>query len=78
MTIRPYTSADYPQIIELFRLNTPEYFSPDEEEGLADYLNNRIQHHYVAEADGRISAVAVMQLQKMALKHTLRGILYIH
>jgi ribosomal-protein-alanine N-acetyltransferase len=54
MTIRPYIPSDYPQIIELFRLNTPEYFSPDEEEGLADYLNSHIQYHYIAEIDGKI------------------------
>ena len=54
MTIRLYTPSDYSQIIELFRLNTPGYFSPDEEESLIEYLNNHIQYHYVAEIEGMI------------------------
>ena len=54
MTIRPYTSSDFDSVIELFRLNTPDYFSPDEEKELKDYLNKHIQHHFVAEANGII------------------------
>lgn len=47
VNIREYTPADKPCLIELLRLNTPHYFSPEEEQNLIDYLNNSIYKYYV-------------------------------
>ena len=54
MTIRPYSHDDNESIIEMLRLNTPKYFSPDEEKDLIDYLANHIDHYYVVEIDHHI------------------------
>ncbi|WP_417369586.1 GNAT family N-acetyltransferase [Flavobacterium beibuense] len=47
VSIREYTPADKPYLIALLRLNTPRYFSPEEEQDLIDYLNNSIYKYYV-------------------------------
>jgi len=47
MKIRPFETSDSPRILELLRLNTPEYFSPSEESDLVYYLNNEIEHYFV-------------------------------
>ncbi len=46
-TIRPYQPQDKEAVIQLFRLNTPEYFSPEEEKDLEYYLENEIEYYYV-------------------------------
>ena len=51
MTVRPYTLADDSAILELLRLNTPQYFAESEEADLLDYLSNRIDHYYIVEID---------------------------
>ena len=54
MIIRPYTPADDDAILELLRLNTPQYFAESEETDLLDYLSNHIDHYYIVEIDSRI------------------------
>lgn len=54
MTIRPYSPDDDESIITMLRLNTPKYFSPDEEKDLTNYLANHIDHYYVVEIDTKI------------------------
>ena len=54
MNIRNYQDSDREKIIELLRLNTPEYFSPDEEKDLIYYFDNHIESYYVIEIDGII------------------------
>ncbi|WP_221392618.1 GNAT family N-acetyltransferase [Dyadobacter sp. NIV53] len=54
MNIRKYQDADREKIIALLRLNTPEYFSPDEEKDLIYYFDNHIEYYFVAETDGVI------------------------
>lgn len=54
MVIREYMDSDKEQLIELLRLNTPEYFSPSEEEDLKDYLDNHADNYYVVDIDGVI------------------------
>lgn len=49
MIIRKHTNSDRTRIIELLRLNTPEYFSPTEEEDLIDYLDNHADNYFVVE-----------------------------
>ena len=47
VNIREYTPADKPYLIALLRLNTPHYFSPEEEQDLIHYLDNSIYKYYV-------------------------------
>ena len=54
MNIRKYQDSDKEKIIDLLRLNTPEYFSPDEEKDLIYYFDNHIESYYVIEIDGII------------------------
>jgi ribosomal-protein-alanine N-acetyltransferase len=50
--IRSYESGDRERVLELLRLNTPKYFSVDEEPGLVNYLANEIEEYFVLELDG--------------------------
>lgn len=54
MIIRKHTDSDRIRIMELLKLNTPEYFSPEEEEDLIDYLDNHANNYYVIEDDNVI------------------------
>ncbi|MEO6166163.1 MAG: GNAT family N-acetyltransferase [Chitinophagales bacterium] len=54
MKIRNYTPADHEKIIALLRLNTPEFFSPTEEDDLVDYLEHHADCYYVIEIDNII------------------------
>lgn len=54
MNIRSYTASDNNALLELLRLNTPEYFAPEEEPDFIEYLAHRIDRYFVAETDGRI------------------------
>jgi N-acetylglutamate synthase-like GNAT family acetyltransferase len=54
MTIRPYSPSDNESIITLLRLNTPEYFAPEEEADLRDYFVNHIDRYFVVEDSGNI------------------------
>jgi len=54
MLIRQYISSDKECVLHLLRLNTPLYFSPIEEKDLTYYLDNEIEHYYVAEEEGNI------------------------
>lgn len=53
-TIRVYVNKDKEKVIELLRLNTPKYFSPEEEKNLIHYLDNEIELYYVLELENRI------------------------
>ena len=46
-TIRPYQPSDKPAVLELLRLNTPAYFSPEEEADLIFYLENEREDYFV-------------------------------
>jgi len=54
ITIRAYTNHDKESILNLFQLNTPEYFSPEEEKDLLNYLENEIDLYFVLEFDQKI------------------------
>lgn len=64
MTIRKYTPVDKTRVIELFRLNTPKYFSPIEEDGLIDYLTYHSDNYFVAEEDDMIVGSAGFNLSE--------------
>jgi ribosomal protein S18 acetylase RimI-like enzyme len=38
--IRPYNSADKPTLLEIFKLNTPQYFGPEEVHDFETYLGD--------------------------------------
>lgn len=54
INIRPYTNDDKETILDLFQLNTPEYFSPDEEKDLIHYLENEIEFYFILEVNQKI------------------------
>ncbi|MFC6998509.1 GNAT family N-acetyltransferase [Rufibacter roseus] len=53
-TIREYTASDKPMVLHLLRLNTPEYFSPEEEPDLDHYLEHEIEQYFVVEVEGEV------------------------
>jgi ribosomal protein S18 acetylase RimI-like enzyme len=55
-SIRPYQSSDKQHIIELFLLNTPAYFHPQEQQDLDEFLDTEIENYFVVEGDGAIIA----------------------
>lgn len=55
VTIREYSHADRSAVIKLLQLNTPEYFSPDEEQDLEYYLDHEIENYFVLEFNGTIA-----------------------
>jgi [ribosomal protein S18]-alanine N-acetyltransferase len=54
ITIRDYETNDKADIINLIRLNTPEFFAADEEEDLEKYLETEKELYYVLLYDGKI------------------------
>ena len=54
MQIRYFQDSDTPRLLELFRLNTPKYFSASEEDDLIYYLSNEIEHYFVLLVDNDI------------------------
>lgn len=54
IVIREYNDKDKIAILNLLRLNTPHYFSPEEEKDLIHYLDNEIEYYYVLEFESSI------------------------
>ncbi|OJX53509.1 GNAT family N-acetyltransferase [Flavobacterium sp. 38-13] len=54
MIIREYAGSDKNRILELLRLNTPEFFSPNEEKDLSYYLDNEADNYFVLVMEGKI------------------------
>ena len=54
IAIREYEVADKSAVMNLIRLNTPEYFAPEEEADLDRYLDNERELYYVLLFDGVI------------------------
>lgn len=52
--IRPYKTEDKAELIELIRLNTPQYFDKSEEADLSNYLENELETYFVIEEDHKI------------------------
>jgi len=51
--IRDYKTTDKSTVLELLRLNTPEYFSPEEENFFIHYLDNELEYYYILEVNKR-------------------------
>lgn len=54
MVIREYIDSDKQRIFELLRMNTPEYFSPNEEKDLVYYFDNHADNYYVILTENKI------------------------
>jgi len=54
MNIRQYHTTDKAQLIELFQLNSPDYFSPDEKNDFINYLSNEVEQYFVMELGTKI------------------------
>lgn len=54
IAIREYQPSDKEALLELIRLNTPNYFATEEEIGFSKYLDEEIELYYVLLADGKI------------------------
>ena len=52
--IRAYKDSDKLIVLNLLRLNTPTYFSPEEENDLIYYLENEIEYYFVLEINNQI------------------------
>ncbi|MEO6902252.1 MAG: GNAT family N-acetyltransferase [Bacteroidia bacterium] len=52
--IREYKKEDKDSVLNLFKLNTPEYFSEEEQKELIFYLENEIEYYFVIENNNLI------------------------
>lgn len=52
--IRKYTDSDLEAVLAILRLNTPLYFSPEEESELLYYLENEVEHYFVLETERQV------------------------
>lgn len=52
--IREFTQEDKNIVLDLFRLNTPTFFSADEEEDLFFYLDHEIEKYFVVLLDEKL------------------------
>lgn len=56
--IRPVKKEDYPNLLQLLDLNTPDYFAPEEKEDYIEYLNDKLEKYFVFEENGEIIGAA--------------------
>jgi GNAT superfamily N-acetyltransferase len=54
LRIRPYNIEDKSKLIEILKLNVPEYFAESEIEDLDNYLDDEIEQYFVAELNKEI------------------------
>jgi [ribosomal protein S18]-alanine N-acetyltransferase len=54
LVIREYKTSDRDAVLGLLKLNTPQYFSPEEESDLVYYLENEIEHYFILEINAQI------------------------
>lgn len=55
MIIREYILSDRDAVLQLFRLNTPRFFSISEENDFVDYLENHAGHYFIVEIGGVVA-----------------------
>ena len=63
-TIRNYKKSDKENLIKLLKLNTPTYFSPEEEKDFINYLENEIDLYFVLEFKYKIIGCGGINLPK--------------
>jgi ribosomal-protein-alanine N-acetyltransferase len=52
--IRDYTPLDKETVLNLLRLNTPHYFSPNEEPDFIYYLEHELEYYFVIEINKQV------------------------
>jgi ribosomal protein S18 acetylase RimI-like enzyme len=52
--IRSFQASDEDAVLQLLRLNTPKYFSPEEEADLIHYLEHELEYYFVIELDNQV------------------------
>ena len=52
--IRQFTKEDMDDVLEILRLNTPEFFDVSEEADLIAYLNHKLEDYFVIERQGAV------------------------
>jgi ribosomal-protein-alanine N-acetyltransferase len=62
MVIKKYEAVHRAGVLELLRLNTPKYFSPDERQDLIDYLDNHLEYYYVVESENQVMGCGGLNL----------------
>ncbi|MBA3986997.1 MAG: GNAT family N-acetyltransferase, partial [Flavobacteriales bacterium] len=54
LKIREYKPGDKVLLLEILKLNVPEYFAQSEVDEFDDYLENKIEKYFVAEIDAKV------------------------
>ena len=60
--IRPYKSEDKEFLLDIFKLNTPKYLSPDEIDDLVSYLDENWKTYLTVESENQIIGGAGYQI----------------
>ncbi|MDX1627065.1 MAG: GNAT family N-acetyltransferase [Fulvivirga sp.] len=55
MVIIPYQKEHKPRLIEIFNLNTPKYFAPEEQADFETYLHENGRNYYVLKSFNEIA-----------------------
>jgi ribosomal protein S18 acetylase RimI-like enzyme len=63
IVIRNYRPEDKVAVLAAFRTNTPQYFSPQEEEALSHYLDHEIESYSVLLLNGQIVAAGGINIK---------------
>lgn len=64
LQIRKYAFSDREAVLNLLRINTPQYFSPAEEPDLVYYLENHAADFYILELENEIRACGGINLDE--------------
>jgi hypothetical protein len=54
MDIRRYQQEDLAAVVAIFRSNIPKYFTPDEEPGLYNFIDDRLDDYYVVQVRSEV------------------------
>jgi N-acetylglutamate synthase-like GNAT family acetyltransferase len=71
MQIREYHLNDKEALLNLFDLNCPAYFSPEERSDLEKYLKHEREDYFIIELDGKVVAGGGINIQKEKNKGVL-------
>lgn len=52
--IKPYQPTHQEAVLQLLRLNTPQFFDPSEEADFVHYLTHELEDYFVIEQDGQV------------------------
>ena len=75
IVIREYLTTDKEVVMNLIKLNTPNFFAKEEVNDLSNYLDKEIELYYVLLVDGKVVGCGGINF---AEKRTIGKISYIH